>query len=165
VKGKKTAVFLAAHNLSTIACYISRKEAQAMQETGLVISVKDDFAVVKVERDVPADCCNKTSRKEACFVEARNLCNAEANARVSVETEDTPGPSMKILVIGLCAIGFIAGLILGEKISALPGLSPYRDVCSLGFAVVLAGGTFALSRYFARRGKTGAPVISEILYD
>jgi hypothetical protein len=136
-----------------------------MQETGLVIKVRDGFAMVKLERDVPADCCNKTSKKESYFVEARNLCNAEANARVSVELEDAPGPSMRILVIGLCAIGFIAGLVLGEKISALPGLSPYRDVCSLGSAIVLAGSTFVLSRYFLRRGKNSAPVISEILYD
>jgi hypothetical protein len=134
-----------------------------MQETGVVISVRDGFAVVKLRRDIPADCCNKTSKKDAYFVEARNLCNAKANAKVSVEMENAPGPSARILMIGLCAAGFIAGLVLGEKVSALPGLSPYRDLCSLGFALALAGGIFVLFRYFLRRGKNRSPVISEIL--
>jgi hypothetical protein len=136
-----------------------------MQKTGLVVKVKDGFALVKVERDIPADCCNKTNKKDAYFIEARNLCHAEINNRVSVEVESALGPSMRILMIGACVIGFIAGLILGETLSALPGLSPYSDAFSLGFAVVLAGIVFISLRCFLTRGKNSAPVISGILYN
>jgi hypothetical protein len=143
---------------------LSRKEAQAMKKTGLVVSVKDGFAVVKLEREVPADCCNKTSKKDAYFVEARNLCNAEANTRVSVDVESPLSPSMRILMIGVCAGGFIAGLVLGEQVSLLSGLSPYRDLLSLGLAFVLTGGMFIVSRCLLARGKNRIPVISDILY-
>jgi hypothetical protein len=136
-----------------------------MQETGLVVSVKGGFATVKLEREIAADCCNKTSKKDAYFIEARNLCNAEANNRVSVEVEPPPSASMRMLMIGLCAAGFIAGLILGEPASALPGLSPYGDAVSLGLAVILAGAMFITVRYFSARGKNRIPVISEILYN
>jgi hypothetical protein len=136
-----------------------------MKETGLVVSVRDGFAVVKLEREIPADCCNKTSKQDAYFVEARNLCNAEANNRVSVEAENTLSLSMRVLMIGLCVIGFIAGLVLGEKLSALSGLSSYGDMVSLGFALVLAGSMCVVFRYFWGRGKNNVPVISEILYN
>jgi hypothetical protein len=134
-----------------------------MQETGLVIKLKEGFAVVKLERDVPADCCNKTSKKDAYFIEARNLCNAEINNRVSVEIENTLSPSLRILMIGLCAAGFIAGLVLGEKASALSGLLLYRDLFSLGSAFILAGLMFILIRRFITGGKSSVPVISGIL--
>ena len=135
-----------------------------MKKNGLVVSVKGGFAVVKLEREVPADCCNKTSKKDAYFIKARNLCNAEANNRVSVEVENTASPSMRILMIGAYVVGFIAGLVLGEKLSALSGLSPYRDLFSLGFALALAGIVFILFRRFLAWGRNSAPVISEILY-
>jgi hypothetical protein len=134
-----------------------------MKETGLVVSVKDGFAVVKLEREIPADCCNKTSKKDAYFVKARNLCNAEANNRVSVEVENTRSPSLRILMIGLCGAGFIAGLVLGEQASSLPGLSLYGDLFSLGFALVLAAGICIVFRCLAAGGKNNIPVISEIL--
>jgi hypothetical protein len=134
-----------------------------MKETGMVVKVKDGFAVVKLERDIPADCCNKTNKKEAYFVEARNLCNAEINTRVSVEVENAPAASTRVLMIALCAAGFLAGLVLGEKAPALPGLSPYRDLCSLGFALVLALATFIGFRYVATRGRGSGPVIIGIL--
>jgi hypothetical protein len=136
-----------------------------MKETGLVINLKGGFAVVKLEREIPADCCNKTSKKEAYFVEARNLCHAEINNKVSVEAESAISPSMRVLLIALCAAGFIAGLVLGEKISALSGLSSYRDLFSLGLAVILAGVLFAGFRYRSTRGKNSAPVVSAILYN
>jgi hypothetical protein len=135
-----------------------------MKETGLVVKLKDGIAVVKLERDIPADCCNKTSKKAAYFVEARNLCNAEIDNRVSVDMASAPGPSMRMLRIGLCAIGFIAGLILGEAASTLSGLSSYRELCSLGFALVLALGVCAGFRCVARRGKNSGPVVSGILW-
>jgi hypothetical protein len=136
-----------------------------MQETGLVISVKDDFAVVKLEREISADCCNKTSKKDAYFIEARNLCHAEVDNRVSVEVENALSPSMRILMIGVCVIGFIAGLVLGETVSLLSGLSPYSDVFSLSFAVALAGIVFISFRCFLTKGKNRSPVISGILYN
>jgi hypothetical protein len=136
-----------------------------MKETGLVVTIKDGFAVVKVEREIAVDCCNKTSKKESYFIEARNLCNAEIDNRVSVEAENALNPSMKILMIGVCVIGFISGLVLGDKISFLPGLSFYRELLSLGFAIILVIVAFAGFRYFSARGKNTAPVISGILYN
>jgi hypothetical protein len=135
-----------------------------MKETGLVVNIKDGFAVVKVEREIPVDCRNKTSKKESYFIEARNLCNAEINNRVSVETENTLSPSMKILMIGVCVIGFISGLVLGDKISFLPGLSFYRELLSFGLAIILTIIAFAGFRYFSTKGKNTTPVINGIIY-
>jgi hypothetical protein len=136
-----------------------------MKETGLVINLKDGFAVVKLEREIPADCCNKTNKKEAYFVEARNLCHAEINNKVSVEAENALSPSMRILLIALCAAAFIAGLVLGEKISALSGLSPYKDLFSLGLAIIFTGAIFAVFRRRSTKGKPSVPIISAILYN
>jgi hypothetical protein len=136
-----------------------------MKETGLVVTVKDGFAVVKVEREIPVDCCNKTSKKESYFIKAHNLCNAEINNRVFVETENSLSPSMKLLMIGVCVISFISGLVLGERFSFFPGLSFYNDLLSFGLAIILTIIAFTGFRYFTTKGKNTTPVISGIFYN
>jgi hypothetical protein len=142
------------------------KEINLMKESGLVVNIKDDFAIIKVEQKIPADCCNKTTKKEACIIEARNHCNAKINNKVSVEIENTLNPSMKILMIVVCLIGlYISGLVLGEKTSAFPGLSPYKDLLSLGLAIILVIIAFAGFRCFSTKEKNTIPAVSGILYN
>jgi hypothetical protein len=123
-----------------------------MKESGKVISLKDNIAVVRVERDAASGSCCRFDTKEALLLKARNLCGAQVNDNVTLESNNPP--SKKLFKIGASLGGFIAGLLLGGY---------GGEALSFTLAVLLAGLVFFTIAALEKRGGRNLPAVCEVL--
>ncbi|MDR1909841.1 MAG: SoxR reducing system RseC family protein [Spirochaetaceae bacterium] len=134
-----------------------------MRENGRIISLKDNIAVVKVERDAASGSCCHFDTKESVMLKARNLCEAAIDDNVILESDNPP--SKKLFKIGAGLGGFIAGLFLGDYGAARLGLAGGfgSDALSFLLAAALAGLAFFTIAALEKRGGRDLPVVCEVL--
>jgi positive regulator of sigma E activity len=110
-------------------------EKEFMRETGIVINIKNNIAVVKVKRPASAGCCNLDSEQDV-FIDAYNNCNANINDTVSVDSEEDliKKHGLTQSVISLAAT--IAGLIAGYYISEIIGIEKLKQSFIFAIAII-----------------------------
>ncbi|MDR1430402.1 MAG: SoxR reducing system RseC family protein [Spirochaetaceae bacterium] len=134
-----------------------------MKETGIVINLKDTIAVVKVEREsASGSCCHFDTKSEA-FVEAVNLCGAKINDLVELRSEGGARKKAALLRLALCAMLFIGGLVIGDRLASVTGRAEQKDAISFGSGAVFAVSAFFFSRRKPSAPDSGLPVVSGIV--
>jgi hypothetical protein len=135
-----------------------------MKETGIIVNLKGDVAVVKVKREAASDCCHLDGEKDE-FLEAYNNCNAAVNDTVLVESDADKVKHSGYLRFALYLAGFAAGLILGALGAELSGFGYLKTPVGLaGGAAAVTLFHFIFTRFLAPRFGISAPVVREIMY-
>jgi positive regulator of sigma E activity len=134
-----------------------------MKETGIVVNLKNDIAVVKVERESSSGSCCHFNAKTEAFVEAANLCGAKINDLVEIRSEGDTRKKAALLRLALCAMLFIGGLVIGDRLAAVTDRAEQKEAISLGTGAVFAASAFFLTRRKLSASGDGLPVISGIV--
>jgi hypothetical protein len=132
-----------------------------MKEKGQVVSLKDHIAVVAIERLCRSGggCCVLDTREEV-LVETRNLCGAQVNDYVIVESDDEARYKANILQLAVSIPGFGLGIILGGFITEKLGAPNFREICAIVLGSLIALAAYTLIK---RLGKKTLPRSLEIL--
>jgi hypothetical protein len=135
-----------------------------MQETGIVMELRDDKVLVEVERIRANGCgCGVSTQKEACTVEARNLCEARIHDRVMLETTYDAAEFRKSIEMAGTFTVFILGSTLGKFIfSQTEGKLSIISALALG--LVLGAAAFALIRLFYKRKPLPGQAACKVLW-
>jgi hypothetical protein len=136
-----------------------------MKETGIIVNLKGDVAVVKVKREAASDCCHLDATKDA-FLEAYNNCNAALYDTVLVESDEDTAKRLGYARFGIYIAGFFAGLVLGAWGAELSGFAHLRTPLGLATGAGAALLSHLLyTRILAPRFGISVPVVREIVYD
>ncbi len=108
---------------------------------GLVTEVKNDLAIVKIQRkEACGECraCFSGMTKTDMDIEAKNLCDAEVGDWVELELQDNAFFHAVIIMYGLPFLGMMAGLLLGYYgVGTLLPVSPVLSSVVLGAVGIL----------------------------
>ena len=108
---------------------------------GLVTEVKNDLAIVKIQRkEACGECraCFSGMTKTDMDIEAKNLCDAEVGDWVELELQDNAFFHAVIIMYGLPFLGMMAGLLLGYYgVGMLLPISPVLSSVVLAAAGIL----------------------------
>ena len=133
-----------------------------MQETGIITELKGDMATVRVQRMVIAGCgCGKTTKKEETLMEVKNLCNADLNDRVVLNSPYDIMHYRNTIQISGTFVAFIIGIALGEGIFPRLGLS-HQIIFSLGLGIVLGVAAFFAIRSIYQKKSLPFPVAYDL---
>jgi hypothetical protein len=136
-----------------------------MKETGVIVNLRGDVAVVRVKREAASDCCHLDATKDE-FLEAYNNCNAALNDRVLVESDEDKAKRLGYARFGIYLAGFFAGLVLGAWGAEFSGFESLKTPLGLaaGAGAALLSHIF-YTRILAPRFGISAPVVRAIVYD
>ena len=109
---------------------------------GLVTEVKNDLAIVKIQRkEACGECraCFSGMTKTDMDIEAKNLCDAEVGDWVELELQDNAFFHAVIIMYGLPFLGMMAGMLLGYYgiPMVVPAISPVLSGVVLAAAGIL----------------------------
>jgi hypothetical protein len=135
-----------------------------MKETGIVTELKDDIAMVKVERLITTGggCCGNITTMEPAFLEARNQCKARIGDHVLVESDYDRVKFRNLVQIGACIAAFIISLGIGDTVWPLLGFTSHKDPLSFGLGMVMAIIAFGLIRWSNKRHPADTPIAYEL---
>jgi hypothetical protein len=135
-----------------------------MKETGVVIDIKDDMAVVKVERllTTGGGCCGNVTVREPAFLEARNLCHARIGDQVRVESDYDRVKFRNLVQIGICLAVFIISLGIGDAVWPSLGISTYKGPLSFGLGMAMTIATFGIIRRVNKKNPSNIPAAYEL---
>ena len=135
---------------------------------GLVTEIKNDLAIVKIQRkEACGECraCFSGMTKTDMDIEAKNLCDAEVGDWVELELQDNAFFHAVIIMYGLPFLGMMAGFLLGYYAvpMVIPAISPVLSAVVLGAVGVLL--VFAWIRSQNPRWESGKyrPLASKIV--
>jgi len=113
-----------------------------MAEKGLVIELKNNLAVIRLNRtEACAKCraCIAGMKTQEMLVEAENECNATVGDWVEMELRENGFFKAVLIMYGLPLIGLMVGICVGYFL--LPGFFPAinRDIVSAGSGIIVTG--------------------------
>ena len=116
-----------------------RRSRGIMAEKGLVVGLKNDLAVIRLNRiEACAKCraCVAGMKTEEMMVEAENECDAVVGDWVEMELRDYGFLKAVLIMYGLPLIGFMVGLCTGYFILSefFPAIN--RDIVSASFGLI-----------------------------
>lgn len=116
-----------------------------MAEKGLVIGLKDNLAVIQLNRtEACAKCraCIAGMKTEEMMVEAENECDAVVGDWVEMELRDNGFFNAVLIMYGLPLIGLLVGICLGYFVfpQFVPAMN--REVLSALTGVIVTGLVF-----------------------
>jgi hypothetical protein len=136
-----------------------------MKETGIIVNLKGDVAVVRVKREAASDCCHLDAVKDE-FLEAYNTCNAAVNDTVLVESDGDKIKRLGYARFGIYLASFAAALVLGSRAAEIWGLESLKTALGLAAGFAAAALSHVLfTRILASRFGVSAPVVRAIVYD
>jgi hypothetical protein len=135
-----------------------------MKETGVVIAIKDDMAVVKVERllTTGGGCCGQVTTREPAFLETRNLCHARIGDQVRVESDYDKVQFRNLVQMGICLAAFIVSLGIGDAVWPRLGITTYKEPLSFGLGMVVTGAAFGIIRRVNKKNPRNIPAACEL---
>ena len=132
-------------------------EGVIMEEIGIIVEDKGNFAIVKIEKNDRAGCkgCGlcRTGRDGGLYIESENLIGAETGEKVKVEI---PGESIfiaTVFIYGIPLAGFILGIVLASVIENVI----LKILC---FIFIFGGSTFMGLNLGEKFGKREKPKIT-----
>lgn len=132
-----------------------------MAESGIVTEKKDNFVVVKLERqEACAKCkaCVAGLESKDMFIEAENLCNAEINDIVSISLENSSFIKAVFIIYGIPLVALLMGLLVGYYISG-------KEMVSILIGFIFLGLSYIIIRQNENRFNKGnyRPVAEKII--
>ena len=135
-----------------------------MLEKGIVTELKGDMATVKVQRLVNTGCgCGNMLTTEDTLVEVKNLCHANLNDPVALNSIHEITSYRNIIQAIGASLAFIMGIAAGEHIFPYVGITPKTSV-SVGFGLVLGTIAFLTIRGIYRKKSLPVPVAYKLLH-
>lgn len=114
-----------------------------MNETGRVIQIKGDLAIVSMTRNETCGHCNACEKGNPHLVEALNHCNAGVNDRASIELQGNTFIKAAIILYGIPLLMFIFGILTGCFLFWVLKIEASVELPSFALGIV-----FALSSCF-----------------
>ena len=119
-----------------------------MIQSGLVVAIKEDLAVVRFERSEACSNCRacQMGRTDMHDVSIPNLCGAQVGDMVQVELHADKLVKASAIVYIFPLAAFVLGLLIAPRILTALAISMDSELFSCSVALLLMGAAFAAVR-------------------
>lgn len=142
-----------------------------MKQSGIIISINEDKARVKLQRQSSCEGCQacKLGRADMNIeIDAINPVNAKIGDHVEVDMEHQNFLTAAFIVYAIPLVALIGGILIGNAILGKVGMTEYKDMGSGLFGLLLTVVTFIIIRSKEKSFKSSkkfVPVITGILHE
>lgn len=140
-----------------------------MQEVGTVVEVRDDLAIVEVERSPACErcgVCHHMLGTNKMVAEARNDAQAKVGEKVNLEIESKIFLTMAFVLYIVPVVFLIIGYFIGSTLVAFLQKPTYSQEVGILSGFIFLGFSYLIIRMIDRRAalsKQLRPVVTEVV--